>query len=168
MTATESQASTSVMTQVYGKLPAQDVERARIFYAEKLGLTPFWERAQHLHYKVGGAHFIIYPSTGRASGTHDQLGLVVEDAEAEVARLKSLGVSFESYPPPPGVTMTNDREIYELRAHQGGVVQGQRRQSHQHRRVSVRIAFRRIVRAATGTTPRTRTWRWCVGSHVGT
>ena len=62
MTATQPQGSTSAITQVYGKLRAQDVERARIFSAEKLGLTPFWERAQHLHYKVGGAHSIIYPA----------------------------------------------------------------------------------------------------------
>ena len=68
MTATQPQGSTSAITQVYGKLPAQDVERAGIFYAEKLGLTPFWERAQHLHYKVGGAHSIIYPSRGMAGG----------------------------------------------------------------------------------------------------
>jgi catechol 2,3-dioxygenase-like lactoylglutathione lyase family enzyme len=112
MTATEPQASTSAITQVYGKLPAQDVDRARAFYAEKLGLTPFGERAQHLYYEVGGASFIIYPSAGTASGTHDQLGLVVGNVEAEVARLKSLGVSFESYPPPPGTTTTNDIRNY--------------------------------------------------------
>lgn len=94
------------VTQVYGKLPAQDVERARAFYAEKLGLVPFAEHNGHLRYRVDGATFIVFPSSGRPSGTHDQLGLVVEDLDAALERLKSRGVSFEAYPPPPGTTVT--------------------------------------------------------------
>jgi catechol 2,3-dioxygenase-like lactoylglutathione lyase family enzyme len=92
---------TTAVTHVYGKLPAQDVERARAFYAEKLGLTPYGENHQHLYYSVAGGNFIIFPSTGQPSGTHDQLGLVVEDVGAEVKRLKSRDVIFETYPPPP-------------------------------------------------------------------
>jgi hypothetical protein len=57
---------------------------------------------------VPGAHFIIFPSAGNPSGTHDQLGLIIEHVEAEVARLKGRGVAFESYPPPPGATMHAD------------------------------------------------------------
>jgi catechol 2,3-dioxygenase-like lactoylglutathione lyase family enzyme len=99
--------ATTTLTQVYAKLPAQDVERARRFYAEKLGLEPRGEKAGHLHYELAGAFFIVYPSRGKASGEHDQLGFVVQDVQAEVARLRSRGVTFESYPPPPGAT-TND------------------------------------------------------------
>jgi catechol 2,3-dioxygenase-like lactoylglutathione lyase family enzyme len=95
------------IAQIYGKLPAQDVERARGFYAEKLGLEPYGERHNHLYYEVAGAHFIIFPSVGIPSGTHDQLGLVVEDVAAEVAELKARGVTFESYPPPPGAAMSD-------------------------------------------------------------
>jgi catechol 2,3-dioxygenase-like lactoylglutathione lyase family enzyme len=95
------------ITQIYAKLPAQDVERARRFYVDKLRLEPYGERHNHLYYELAGATFIIFPSTGKASGTHDQLGLVVEDVEAEVARLKALGVAFETYPPPPGATMSD-------------------------------------------------------------
>jgi catechol 2,3-dioxygenase-like lactoylglutathione lyase family enzyme len=105
--ASEPQPLSTAIAQIYAKLPAHDVDRARAFYAEELGLEPYQERHNHLYYKVAGAHFIIFPSAGTPSGTHDQLGLVVEDAEAEVARLKARGVTFESYPPPPGAT-TND------------------------------------------------------------
>ncbi len=91
----------------YAKLPARDVERARAFYADRLNLTPFGEHNSHLFYEVGGTHFIVYPSSGAASGTHDQLGFVVEDVEAMVARLRSNGVTFEEYEPPPGASATD-------------------------------------------------------------
>lgn len=91
----------------YGKLPAQNVERARAFYAEKLGLTPFGEHAGHLYYQVGGTNFLVFPSAGTPSGTHDQLGLVVDDLESTVARLRVTDVTFEEYPAPPGASMKN-------------------------------------------------------------
>ena len=95
------------MRQAYAKLPAQDVERARAFYAEKLDLEPVREHAGHLHYRVGGAYFLVFPSAGAPSGTHDQLGLVVEDVADTVARLRAAGVTIEQYPPPPGATVTD-------------------------------------------------------------
>jgi catechol 2,3-dioxygenase-like lactoylglutathione lyase family enzyme len=85
---------------VYAKLPAQDVQRARQFYEEKLGLSPFADVHGHLYYEVDGAHFLLFPSAGRPSGTHDQLGLVVGDLKAEMTRLGAAGVVFESYEPP--------------------------------------------------------------------
>jgi catechol 2,3-dioxygenase-like lactoylglutathione lyase family enzyme len=80
----------------YAKLPAQDIERARRFYEEKLGLRPFGEHdAQHLFYDVGGARFLVFQSAGQPSGTHDQLGFVVDDLRARVDELKGRGVLFE-------------------------------------------------------------------------
>jgi steroid delta-isomerase-like uncharacterized protein len=91
--------------QMYGKLPAKDVNHARAFFAEKLGLEPFGEHDNHLYYEVGGAYFIIFPSTGAPSGTHDQLGLVVDDLASAMGRLRASGVVFEEYPAPPGASM---------------------------------------------------------------
>ncbi len=99
--------SAIAMNQSYAKLPARDVERARAFYADKLDLTPFGEHDSHLFYEVGGSHFMVYPSSGAASGTHDQIGFAVEDVEATVARLRSNGVTFEEYEPPPGASATD-------------------------------------------------------------
>jgi catechol 2,3-dioxygenase-like lactoylglutathione lyase family enzyme len=79
----------------YAKLPARDVERARRFYEEKLGLRPFGEDGPHLYYDVGGARFLLFQSTGQPSGTHDQLGFVVDDLRARVADLRQRGVTFE-------------------------------------------------------------------------
>ena len=39
------------------KLPAQDLERARVFYREKLGLEPVEERAGGLRYVCGRRSF---------------------------------------------------------------------------------------------------------------
>jgi catechol 2,3-dioxygenase-like lactoylglutathione lyase family enzyme len=82
----------------YGKLPAQDTERARRFYEEKLELRPFGERNHHLYYEVGNVRFVVFPSRGTPSGTHDQLGFVVDDLEGAMAELRSKGIAFEDYP----------------------------------------------------------------------
>jgi catechol 2,3-dioxygenase-like lactoylglutathione lyase family enzyme len=89
----------------YGKLPAQDVERARAFYRDVLGFEPVREHRNHLFYECGGGSFLVFPSTGAPSGTHDQLGFVVEDVEAAVAELRARGVDFEKYEAPPGSTV---------------------------------------------------------------
>jgi catechol 2,3-dioxygenase-like lactoylglutathione lyase family enzyme len=96
--------SATALNQSYAKLPARDVERARTFYADRLDLTPFGERDSHLFYEVGGSHFMVYPSSGTASGTHDQIGFAVEDVESMVATLRTKGVIFEEYEPPPGAS----------------------------------------------------------------
>ena len=89
---------------VYAKLPAQDVERARAFYAEKLGLEPERELDGHMFYEFAGSRFLVFPSSGAPSGTHDQFGLIVDDIEGAVDALAARGVAFESYDPPPGAT----------------------------------------------------------------
>jgi mannose-6-phosphate isomerase-like protein (cupin superfamily)/predicted enzyme related to lactoylglutathione lyase len=104
----EDMMSATVMNQTYTKLPARDVERARAFYADKLDLMPFGEHNNNLYYELGGSHFMVYPSGGAASGAHDQLGFVVEDLESMVVKLRSNGVIFEEYEPPPGVAATDE------------------------------------------------------------
>jgi len=96
--------SATAMNQTYAKLPARDVERARAFYADKLGMTPFGEYNNHLYYELEGSHFMVYPSGGAASGTHDQLGFVVDDLGSTVATLRSNDIVFEEYEPPPGAS----------------------------------------------------------------
>lgn len=77
------------------KLPAQDLDRARDFYREKLGLTPVEEREGGLRYLCASGEFHIFLSTGAASGESTQMGFEVEDIDAVVADLKSRGVVFE-------------------------------------------------------------------------
>jgi catechol 2,3-dioxygenase-like lactoylglutathione lyase family enzyme len=79
------------------RLPAKDLERARRFYSEKLGLEPIEERPGGLRYRCGGGSFGLFASAGAASGTHTQMGWDVADIEATVATLRSRGVVFEEY-----------------------------------------------------------------------
>jgi catechol 2,3-dioxygenase-like lactoylglutathione lyase family enzyme len=80
------------------RLPAQDLERARAFYAEKLGLEPVEEREGGLRYLcAGGGEFALFASAGAASGDHTQMGWEVADIDATVAELRSRGVVFEEY-----------------------------------------------------------------------
>jgi catechol 2,3-dioxygenase-like lactoylglutathione lyase family enzyme len=80
---------------VVTRLPARDLERARAFYAEKLGLEPSEERPGGLLYRCARGEFALFASAGAASGAHTQMGWEVEDIEAAVAELRSRGVVFE-------------------------------------------------------------------------
>jgi catechol 2,3-dioxygenase-like lactoylglutathione lyase family enzyme len=79
------------------RLPAQDLNRARAFYADKLGLEPVEEREGGLRYVCAGGEFALFESQGGPSGDHTQMGWEVEDIEATVAGLRSRGVVFEQY-----------------------------------------------------------------------
>ena len=79
-------------------LPAQDIERAKSWYADKLGLKPSEEDPGGLTYVVGeGSTFLVFPSSGKPSGDHTQIGFRVADASAEVEDLKADGVEFLEY-----------------------------------------------------------------------
>lgn len=77
------------------RLPAQDLARARRFYAEKLGLEPTEERPGGLLYRCGGSDFALFASGGASPGSFTQMGWEVDDIEATVAELKRRGVAFE-------------------------------------------------------------------------
>jgi catechol 2,3-dioxygenase-like lactoylglutathione lyase family enzyme len=80
------------------KLPAQDLDRARAFYQDKLGLAPVEEREGGLRYLCAAGEFHLFLSTGAASGTFTQMGFEVENnIEAVVADLRSRGVVFETF-----------------------------------------------------------------------
>jgi catechol 2,3-dioxygenase-like lactoylglutathione lyase family enzyme len=79
------------------RLPAKDLERARRFYFEKLGLAPVEERPGGFLYLCGGGFFALFESAGAPSGTHTQMAWEVADIEATVAALRSRGVVFEEY-----------------------------------------------------------------------
>ena len=79
-------------------LPAADLERAKRFYAEKLGLTPATESRNGIFYEVaGGTRFILYPTPNPTRGGHTQIGFATKDIKAEVTALRARGVVFEEY-----------------------------------------------------------------------
>jgi catechol 2,3-dioxygenase-like lactoylglutathione lyase family enzyme len=96
---------------VAGRLPAQDLARARRFYAEKLGLEPVEEREGGLRYVFPAGEFALFQSTGKPSGEHTQLAFDVDDIEATVAELRARGVVFEEYDFPGLETVDGITEI---------------------------------------------------------
>jgi catechol 2,3-dioxygenase-like lactoylglutathione lyase family enzyme len=79
-------------------LPAQDLERAKTFYGETLGLTAWGETMGGCYFECGhGSRLRLFRSKGKPSGEHSQMGFLVDDLKAEVADLKGRGVVFEEY-----------------------------------------------------------------------
>jgi catechol 2,3-dioxygenase-like lactoylglutathione lyase family enzyme len=79
------------------KLPAQDLQRARRFYRERLGLEPVEEREGGLRYVCGSTEFHLFASSGSASGKSTQLGFEVEDIDRTVTELRARGLEFETF-----------------------------------------------------------------------
>ena len=103
------------------RLPAQDLERARAFYADKLGLEPSEERPGGLHYRCARGEFALFESTGAPSGEHTQMAWEVEEIEATVAELRSRGVVFEEYDLPGLETVDGIAEVSGNYPSKGGV-----------------------------------------------
>ena len=93
-------------------LPAQDLQRAKAFYRDKLGLSPTMEDgALGLLYELAaGTGFGVFPSSGKPSGTHTQMAIEVEDVEGTVKELQSKGVKFEDIDT-PGLKTVNGKEL---------------------------------------------------------
>ena len=81
--------------EVATRLPAQNLDRARRFYSDRLGLEPEEARPGGLLYRCGSSFFALFASAGAPSGAHTQMGWEVDDVEAAVAWLRGRGVEFE-------------------------------------------------------------------------
>jgi catechol 2,3-dioxygenase-like lactoylglutathione lyase family enzyme len=103
------------------RIPVQDLQRARAFYAEKLGLEPSEERPGGLLYRCGEGEFALFESAGAASGEHTQMGWEVKDIEATVEWLRGRGVMFEEYDFPGLRTVNGIAEVAGNYPSKGGV-----------------------------------------------
>jgi catechol 2,3-dioxygenase-like lactoylglutathione lyase family enzyme len=106
---------------VAARLPAQDLERARSFYADKLGLEPSEERPGGLRYRCGGGKFSLFQSSGAASGDHTQMAWEVDDIEVVVEELRRRGVVFEEFDLPGMKTVDGIAEVAGNYPSDGGV-----------------------------------------------
>jgi predicted enzyme related to lactoylglutathione lyase len=88
-------------------LPAQDLNRAKNFYAEKVGLkaieSRFLEASDgQVGLTVGDGinRFFVYPAQARSSGEFTQAVIQVSDVRAAVDEMRGRGVEFEEYDTP--------------------------------------------------------------------
>ena len=94
-------------SQVLANIPANDLGRARHFYADTLGLTPAEEREGLLVYRTSaGTTFAIYQTQYAGQAGHTIAQWRVDDLDAEVKHLQGKGVVFEEYDM-PGVSWDN-------------------------------------------------------------
>ncbi|WP_369688385.1 VOC family protein [Actinomadura macra] len=93
------------------RLPAQDLDRARRFYAEKLGLEPVETRPGGLRYETRSGGFSVFQSAGRPSGEHTQMAWRVDDIDAVVAELRQRGVVFDDVDVPGLRTVDGITEV---------------------------------------------------------
>jgi catechol 2,3-dioxygenase-like lactoylglutathione lyase family enzyme len=106
---------------VSARLPAQDLRRAKAFYADKLGLTPIEERPGGLRYQCGNGSFSLFQSSGKPSGDHTQMAWEVDDIQATVAELQARGVVFEAYDLPGLKTVNGMVEVAGHYPSRGGI-----------------------------------------------
>ena len=93
-------------------LAVSDLERARDFYENTLGLESYRDMPGALLYRSGSSVLLVYPSefagTNQATAASWAAG---EDFDAIVADLQSKGVVFEHYDDLPETTREGDVHI---------------------------------------------------------
>ena len=95
-------------SKVTANVPAADLERARGFYADTLGLTPKDENPGGLLYTTaGGTTFFLYQTEYAGQAGHTIAQFHVADVDQEVSELRDRGVQFEHYDL-PGMTWEGD------------------------------------------------------------
>lgn len=81
-------------------VPAEDLDRAKAFYTEKVGLTPSTEFPGGVNFGDGANELAVYMAGGKSPGTFTQVTFMVDDVASTVADLQSRGVTFEEYDMP--------------------------------------------------------------------
>lgn len=84
----------------YASLPASDLDRARAWYEEKIGLTPVdmgGGASGALFYMNGENGFMVYESQFAGTNQATAAGFAVKDFDGALAELRFKGVVFEDY-----------------------------------------------------------------------
>lgn len=83
-------------TPLTAALPASDLDRAKAWYSEKLGLQPVWEDEYGgAHYEAGGTDFLVYVSPFAGTNQATAAGFSVENFDEMIGELRGKGVTFE-------------------------------------------------------------------------
>ena len=83
--------------EIYPTIPVSNLQETRRFYEDNLGLEIEMETPAGIFYRSGSTRLLVFPSSGKANGTHTQAGWRVADIRAEVSSLRQKGVTFEEY-----------------------------------------------------------------------
>lgn len=82
---------------VVATIPVTDLDRAKQFYGEVLGLTLLWENPASVRYGCGDGTQLSVFRRGPSTADHTLAHFEVSDIEAVVAALDKHGVTFMDY-----------------------------------------------------------------------
>jgi catechol 2,3-dioxygenase-like lactoylglutathione lyase family enzyme len=78
-------------------IAVKDLDRARKFYEDKLGLKEIDDFGEGFMLKTGDTQFSVYKSEFAGTNKATALNFDVDDIESEVGALKEKGITFEHY-----------------------------------------------------------------------
>lgn len=79
-------------------VPASDIDRARSFYADSLGMKPKRENPDGgLYYEVAGTELLVYPSAYAGTNQATAVAIRVDDIAATVGELRGRNIEFHEY-----------------------------------------------------------------------
>ncbi|MEU9715957.1 VOC family protein [Streptomyces sp. NPDC047976] len=85
-------------TKAYSGFAVDDLQRAREFYAETLGLRVTEQNGMLTLHLAGGTEILVYPKADHTPAGFTVLNFPVDDIDAAVEELTNRGVGFERYP----------------------------------------------------------------------
>jgi catechol 2,3-dioxygenase-like lactoylglutathione lyase family enzyme len=84
-------------TMVVATVPVTDLERAKAFYGETLGLTLLWETPASIRFRCGDTSELSTFKRPSTVTEHTLAHFEVTDIEAAVGELEAKGVAFIDY-----------------------------------------------------------------------
>ena len=87
-------------TKAFSSFSVDDLGKAKEFYGGTLGLSVSQEQEGLGIHLAGGGEVFLYPKPNHTAATFTVLNFSVEDIDAAVDKLKTVGVQFESYEGP--------------------------------------------------------------------
>ena len=81
-------------------LPVVDLDRAKAFYKDKLGLKATDDVPGGTMFEAGSGQRVMLYQRERTKADHTVIGFHVEDVEKEVKELQGKGIEFEEYDMP--------------------------------------------------------------------
>jgi catechol 2,3-dioxygenase-like lactoylglutathione lyase family enzyme len=83
--------------QPHATIAVSDLERAKGWYADKLGMTPTSEDMVGAWYDCGSGQFLLFPTPMAGTAKNTVMEWTVDDVVSEVANLTSKGVMFDTF-----------------------------------------------------------------------
>jgi catechol 2,3-dioxygenase-like lactoylglutathione lyase family enzyme len=84
-------------TMIVATIPVSDLERAKAFYGDTLGLTYLWENPASIRFRVGDVSEVSVFRRPNTTTEHTLAHFEVADIEAAVGELEAKGVAFVDY-----------------------------------------------------------------------